>query len=389
MTAATDPLDFLELDRLLDDEERLIRDTTRGFVADKLLPEIAGWFERGHFPRELAKELGGLGLLGMHLDGYGCAGTNAVSYGLACLELEAGDSGFRSFVSVQGSLAMFPIWRYGSEEQKRRWLPPMAAGEVIGCFGLTEPDFGSNPAGMRTSARRDGGDWVLSGTKMWITNGGIADLAVVWARTEQGVRGFLVPTDTPGFSTRDIDRKLSLRASVTSELVLDDCRLPDDAVLPQVSGMRGPLSCLDEARYGIVWGSMGAARACFASALNYATTRVQFDRPIGGFQLTQQKLADMLVELSKGTLLALHLGRLKDQGRLSPQQTSLGKLNNVREALQIARTARTILGANGVTLEYPVIRHANNLESVLTYEGTSEVHSLILGQALTGLNAFQ
>jgi glutaryl-CoA dehydrogenase len=389
MTAATDPLDFLDLDRLLDEEERLIRDTTRGFVADKLLPEIAGWFERGEFPRELAKELGGLGLLGMHLHGYGCAGTNAVSYGLACLELEAGDSGFRSFVSVQGSLAMFPIWKYGSEEQKRRWLPPMAAGEVVGCFGLTEPDFGSNPAGMRTSARRDGGDWVLSGTKMWITNGGIADLAVVWARSDQGVRGFLVPTDTPGFSTRDIDRKLSLRASVTSELVLDDCRLPDDAVLPQVSGMRGPLSCLDEARYGIVWGSMGAARACFASALQYATTRVQFDRPIGGFQLTQQKLADMLVELSKGTLLALHLGRMKDQGLLTPQQTSLGKLNNVREALQIARSARTILGANGVTLEYPVIRHANNLESVLTYEGTSEVHSLILGQALTGLNAFQ
>jgi glutaryl-CoA dehydrogenase len=389
MTAATDPLDFLDLDRLLDEEERLIRDTTRGFVADKLLPEIAGWFERGHFPRELAKELGGLGLLGMHLHGYGCAGTNAVSYGLACLELEAGDSGFRSFVSVQGSLAMFPIWKYGSEEQKRRWLPPMAAGEVVGCFGLTEPDFGSNPAGMRTSARRDGGDWVLSGTKMWITNGGIADLAVVWARSDQGVRGFLVPTDTPGFSTRDIDRKLSLRASVTSELVLDDCRLPDDAVLPQVSGMRGPLSCLDEARYGIVWGSMGAARACFASALQYATTRVQFDRPIGGFQLTQQKLADMLVELSKGTLLALHLGRMKDQGLLTPQQTSLGKLNNVREALQIARSARTILGANGITLEYPVIRHANNLESVLTYEGTSEVHSLILGQALTGLNAFQ
>jgi glutaryl-CoA dehydrogenase len=389
MTAATDPLDFLELDRLLDEEERLIRDTTRGFVADKLLPEIAGWFERGHFPRELAKELGELGLLGMHLQGYGCAGTNAVSYGLACLELEAGDSGFRSFVSVQGSLAMFPIWKYGSEEQKRRWLPPMAAGEVVGCFGLTEPDFGSNPAGMRTSARRDGGDWVLSGTKMWITNGGIADLAVVWARSDQGVRGFLVPTDTPGFSTRDIDRKLSLRASVTSELVLDDCRLPDDAVLPQAQGMRGPLSCLDEARFGIVWGSMGAARACFASALQYATTRVQFDRPIGGFQLTQQKLADMLVELSKGTLLALHLGRMKDQGRLTSQQTSLGKLNNVREALQIARSARTILGANGVTLEYPVIRHANNLESVLTYEGTSEVHSLILGQALTGLNAFQ
>jgi glutaryl-CoA dehydrogenase len=325
----------------------------------------------------------------MHLQGYGCAGTNAVSYGLACLELEAGDSGARSFVSVQGSLAMYPIWRYGSEEQKRRWLPAMAAGEVIGCFGLTEPDFGSNPAGMRTSARRDGDDWVLNGTKMWITNGGIADVAVVWARTEdEGVRGFLVPAGTHGFSTRDIERKLSLRASVTSELVLEDCRLPADAVLPEVRGMRGPLSCLNEARYGIVWGSMGAARACFQSALEYATTRVQFDRPIGGFQLTQQKLADMLVELSKGTLLALHLGRMKDEGRLAPEQVSLGKLNNVREALAIARTARTILGANGVTLEYPVIRHANNLESVLTYEGTSEVHSLILGQAVTGLGAF-
>ena len=325
----------------------------------------------------------------MHLEGYGCAGTNAVSYGLACLELEAGDSGARSFVSVQGSLAMYPIWRYGSEEQKQRWLPPMAAGEAIGCFGLTEPDFGSNPAGMRTSARRDGGDWVLNGTKMWITNGGIADVAVVWARTEdEGVRGFLVPAGTPGFTTSDIGRKLSLRASVTSELVLEDCRLPADAVLPEVRGMRGPLSCLNEARFGIIWGSMGAARACFASALEYARTREQFDRPIGGFQLTQQKLADMLVELSKGTLLALHLGRLKDEGRLAPEQVSLGKLNNVREALAIARSARTILGANGVTLEYPVIRHANNLESVLTYEGTSEVHSLILGQAVTGLAAF-
>jgi glutaryl-CoA dehydrogenase len=389
MSQTPSPLDFLDLDRLLSEEERLIRDTTRSFVADRVLPEVAGWFERGELPRELAKELGDLGLLGMHLQGYGCAGTNAVSYGLACLELEAGDSGARSFVSVQGSLAMYPIWRYGSEEQKRRWLPPMAAGEVIGCFGLTEPDFGSNPAGMRTSARRDGDDWVLNGTKMWITNGGIADVAVVWARTtDEGVRGFLVPAGTPGFSTRDIERKLSLRASVTSELVLEDCRLPADAVLPEVRGMRGPLSCLNEARYGIVWGSMGAARACFQSALEYATTRVQFDRPIGGFQLTQQKLADMLVELSKGTLLALHLGRMKDEGRLAPEQVSLGKLNNVREALQIARTARTILGANGVTLEYPVIRHANNLESVLTYEGTSEVHSLILGQAVTGLAAF-
>ena len=383
------PLDFLDLDRLLSEEERLIRDTTRSFVADRILPEVAGWFERGELPRELAKELGDLGLLGMHLEGYGCAGTNAVSYGLACLELEAGDSGARSFVSVQGSLAMYPIWKYGSEEQKRRWLPPMAAGEAIGCFGLTEPDFGSNPAGMRTSARRDGGDWVLNGTKMWITNGGIADVAVVWARTDdEGVRGFLVPAGTPGFSTRDIGRKLSLRASVTSELVLEDCRLPADAVLPEVRGMRGPLSCLNEARFGIVWGSMGAARACFQSALEYATTREQFDRPIGGFQLTQQKLADMLVELSKGTLLALHLGRMKDDGRLAPEQVSLGKLNNVREALAIARSARTILGANGITLEYPVIRHANNLESVLTYEGTSEVHSLILGQAVTGLAAF-
>jgi glutaryl-CoA dehydrogenase len=388
MSTAPSPTDFLALDRLLSDEERLIRDTVRSFVSDKVLPEIAGWFERGELPRELAKELAALGLLGMHLEGYGCAGTNAVSYGLACMELEAGDSGLRSLVSVQGSLAMFPVHRFGSEEQKREWLPRMAAGEVIGCFGLTEPDFGSNPAGMRTSARRDGPDWVLNGTKMWITNGGIADLAVVWARTEEGVRGFLVPRGTPGFTTRDIERKLSLRASVTSELVLDGCRLPGDAVLPEVSGMRGPLSCLNEARYGIIWGSMGAARACFETALQYAKTRVQFDRPIGAFQLTQAKLADMLAELSKGTLLALHLGRMKDQGTLLSQQVSLGKLNNVREALQIARTARAILGANGVTLEYPVIRHMNNLESVLTYEGTSEIHTLILGQALTGMSAF-
>jgi glutaryl-CoA dehydrogenase len=388
MTATPSPTDFLTIDRLLSEEERLIRDTVRGFVADRVLPEVPGWFERGELPRELAKELGALGLLGMHLEGYGCAGTSAVSYGLACLELEAGDTGVRSFVSVQGSLAMFPILRYGSEEQRQQWLPRMAAGEVIGCFGLTEPDFGSNPAGMRTSARRDGSDWVLDGTKMWITNGGIADLAVVWARTDEGVRGFLVPRGTPGFSTRDIERKLSLRASVTSELVLDGCRLPGDAVLPEVRGMRGPLSCLNEARYGIIWGAMGAARACFESALEYAKTRVQFGRPIGAFQLTQAKLADMLVELSKGTLLALHLGRMKDQGALQAQQVSLGKLNNVREALKIARSARTILGANGVTLEYPVIRHMNNLESVLTYEGTNEVHTLILGQALTGLSAF-
>ena len=388
MTETPSPLDFLAIDRLLSEEERLIRDTVRSFVTDKVLPEIAGWFERGELPRELAKELGSLGLLGMHLQGYGCAGTNAVSYGLAALELEAGDSGVRSMVSVQGSLAMFPIHRYGSEEQKQEWLPRMATGEAIGCFGLTEPDFGSNPAGMRTSARRDGADWILDGTKMWITNGGIADVAVVWARTGEGVRGFLVPRGTRGFSTRDIGRKLSLRASVTSELVLDGCRLPATAVLPGVKGMKGPLSCLNEARYGVAWGSMGAARACFESALTYAKTRVQFDRPIGGFQLTQAKLADMVTELSKGTLLALHLGRMKDQGTLRPEHVSLGKMNNVREAIEIARTARTILGANGVTLEYPVIRHMNNLESLLTYEGTNEVHTLILGQALTGISAF-
>jgi glutaryl-CoA dehydrogenase len=381
-------LDFLELAGHLSEEERAIQDATRRFVDERVQPEVAGWFERGELPRELAKELGALGLLGMHLDGYGCAGAGAVSYGLACMELEAGDSGLRSFASVQGSLAMFPIWRFGSEEQKRHWLPRMAAGEVVGCFGLTEPDFGSDPAGMRTSARRDGTDWVLNGTKMWITNGGIADLAVVWARSDEGVRGFLVPRGTRGFTTRDIERKLSLRASVTSELILDDCRLPADAVLPEALGMRGPLSCLTEARYGIVWGAMGAARTCFATALDYAGSRVQFGKPLAAFQLTQAKLVDMLLELHKGLLLALHLGRMKDAGTLRPEQVSFGKLNNVREALAIARSARTILGANGVTLEYPVIRHANNLESVLTYEGTSEIHTLVLGEAITGTAAF-
>lgn len=389
MAGAPDPLDFLDIDRLLSEEERAIREAVRGFVSDQVLPQIGDWFERGEFPREVAKGLADLGLLGMHLEGYGCAGTNAVSYGLACLELEYGDSGFRSFVSVQGSLCMFPIHRYGTPEQRERWLPPMARGEVIGCFGLTEPDFGSDPARMRASAERDGGDWVLSGTKTWITNGGIADLAIVWANTDEGVRGFLVPTDSPGFSTRDILRKLSLRASVTSELVLDEVRLPEDAVLPGVTGMKGPLSCLTEARFGIVWGAMGAARACLESALEFAKTRVQWGRPIGGFQLTQRKLADMAVELNKGTLLALHLGRMKDEGLLLPQHVSLGKLNNVREALEIAREARSILGASGITLEYPVIRHMNNLESVLTYEGTSEIHTLILGEALTGLRAYE
>ena len=387
---ALDPLDFLDLDALLSDEERMIRDTVRSWVQENVVPGIDGWFERGEFPLEVAKELAGLGLLGMNLSGYGCAGTNAVSYGLTCLELEAGDSGFRSFVSVQGSLAMYPIWAYGSEEQKQEWLPRMARGEVIGCFGLTEPDFGSDPARMRTVARRDGSDWILSGTKMWITNGSIADVAVVWARTDdEGVRGFLVPRETPGFSAQDIEGKLSLRASVTSELVFDECRLPADAFLPGVRGMRGPLSVLSEARFGIVWGVMGAARSCYQTALDYSKTRVQFGRPIAGFQLTQEKLVAMLVELNKGTLLALHLGRMKDEGRLSHEHVSLGKLNNVREALKIAREARSILGASGITLEYPIIRHMNNLESVYTYEGTNEIHTLILGQAITGIEAFE
>jgi len=387
---ALDPLDFLDLDAQLTDEERMIRDTVRSWVRERVLPRIDGWFERGEFPVEVAKELAGLGLLGMHLSGYGCAGTNSVSYGLTCLELEAGDSGFRSFVSVQGSLAMYPIWAFGSEEQKQEWLPRMAKGEVIGCFGLTEPDFGSDPARMRTAARRDGSDWILSGTKMWITNGSIADLAVVWARTDdEGVRGFLVPKGTRGFSAKDIERKLSLRASVTSELVFDECRLPADALLPGVRGMRGPLSVLNEARFGIVWGVMGAARSCYQTALDYSKSRVQFGRPIAGFQLTQEKLVNMLVELNKGTLLALHLGRMKDDGRLSPEHVSLGKLNNVREALKIAREARSILGASGITLEYPIIRHMNNLESVYTYEGTNEIHTLILGHAITGIEAFE
>ena len=389
MAESPDPLDFLALDHLLSQEERAIRDTVRDWVRERVLPEIETWFEVGEFPLEVAKELGAMGLLGMHLSGYETAGSNAVAYGLACLELEAGDSGFRSFVSVQGSLCMFPIRTFGSDEQKETWLPRMARGEVIGCFGLTEPDVGSDPGRMRTSARRDGDDWVIAGTKMWITNGSVADLAIVWARTDDGIRGFLVPTDTPGFSSSDVHRKLSLRASVTSELVLDDVRLPADAVLPGVTGMRGPLSCLSEARFGIVWGAMGAARTCFETALEYAKTREQWGRPIGGFQLTQRKLADMALELNKGTLLALHLGRMKDEGRLLPQHVSMGKLNNVREALEIAREARTILGASGITLEYPVIRHMNNLESVLTYEGTTEIHTLVIGEALTGLRAYE
>jgi glutaryl-CoA dehydrogenase len=383
------PRDLLDIDRLLTDEERAVRDTVRDWVKSRVMPEIAEWFERGEIPsRDLARELGGMGLLGMHLEGYGTAGAGAVMYGLACHELEYGDSGVRSLVSVQGSLAMFPIWRFGSEEQKQEWLPRMATGEAIGCFGLTEPDVGSDPASMRTSAKRDGSDWVLNGTKMWITSGSVADVAVVWARTDDGIRGFVVPTDAPGFTANDIERKISLRASVTSELVLDDVRLPEDAVLPGVTGLKGPLSCLTEARYGIVWGSMGAARACFDAALEYSTTRKQFGKPIGAFQLTQRKLVDMAVEINKGMLLAVHLGRMKEEGRARPEHVSFGKLNNVREALEICREARGLLGANGITLEYPVVRHMNNLESVYTYEGTNEIQTLILGKALTGLDAF-
>ncbi|MFJ8362682.1 acyl-CoA dehydrogenase family protein [Streptomyces sp. NPDC093984] len=386
-----DPADPLGIDDLLDAEDRAIRDTVRTWAADRVLPHVAEWYEKGELPaiRELARELGGIGALGMSLSGYGCAGASAVQYGLACLELEAADSGIRSLVSVQGSLAMYAIHRYGSEEQRQQWLPRMAAGEVIGCFGLTEPDHGSDPASMRTYAKRDGSDWVLSGRKMWITNGSVAGVAVVWAHTDDGIRGFVVPTDSPGFSAPEIKHKWSLRASVTSELVLDDVRLPADAVLPGVAGLKGPLSCLSHARYGIVWGAMGAARSCFEAAVEYAKSREQFGRPIGGFQLTQAKLADMAVELHKGILLAHHLGRRMDAGRLRPEQVSFGKLNNVREAIEICRTARTILGANGISLEYPVMRHATNLESVLTYEGTVEMHQLVLGKALTGLDAFR
>ena len=381
--------DLLRIDDELSEEERLVRDTVREFAAERILPFIADWFEAGTLPRELAPELGKLGLLGMHLKGYGCAGMGPVAYGVTCREMEAADSGLRSLVSVQGSLAMFPIWKYGSEEQKQEWLPRMAAGEAIGCFGLTEPDHGSDPSGMRTNAKQDGGDWVLNGSKMWITNGSIADIAVVWASTSDGIRGFLVPRAARGFTSRNIHKKLSLRASVTSELHFDDVRLPADAVLPGVTGLKGPLSCLSEARFGIVWGVTGAARACYESAVEYATTREQFGRKIGGFQLTQGKLAWMLADLARAQLLALHLGRLKEAGKITPQQVSLGKMSNVRTAIEIARQARTVLGANGVTLEYPVIRHANNLESVLTYEGTEEIHTLALGQAITGISAYR
>jgi glutaryl-CoA dehydrogenase len=381
--------DLLRIEDQLTEEERLVRDTVRDFAAERAAPYVADWFEAGTLPRELAPELGKLGMLGMHLTGYGCAGLGSVAYGVACRELEACDSGLRSLVSVQGSLAMYPIWRYGSEEQKQEWLPRMAAGDAVGCFGLTEPDQGSDPGSMKTKAIQNGSGWTLSGTKMWITNGSVADIAVVWAATEQGIRGFLVPRGARGFTASNIHKKLSLRASVTSELHFDEVKLPGDAVLPGVTGLKGPLSCLSEARFGIVWGVTGAARTCFQAAAEYSRTREQFGQPIGGFQLTQSKLAWMLADLSRAQLLALHLGRLKEAGTITPTQVSLGKMANVRAAIEIARQARTILGANGVTLEYPVIRHAANLESVLTYEGTEEIHALALGQAITGLSAYR
>ncbi|MBB3665660.1 glutaryl-CoA dehydrogenase [Prauserella sediminis] len=390
MPGTQTPLGLFGTEDLIGEDDRAIRDTVRAFTADRIRPHLADWFDSASIPaRDLARELGKLGVLGMHLEGYGCAGTTATAYGLACMELEAADSGLRSLVSVQGSLAMYAIWRWGSEEQKQEWLPRMAAGEAIGCFGLTEPDFGSNPGEMRTYARRDGEDWVLNGTKMWITNGSVADVAVVWAQTDDKIRGFVVPTDTPGFSAPEITKKLSLRASVTSELVLEDVRLPASAMLPEARGLSGPLSCLNEARYGIVFGALGAARDCLETAIAYAQERDIFGKPLASYQATQLKLADMSLELGKGMLLALHLGKLKDAGTLTSEQVSTGKLNNVREAIAIARECRTLLGANGISLEYPVLRHANNLESVLTYEGTSEVHQLVIGQTLTGHSAFR
>lgn len=392
--AAPDPSDFLAVDAELSAEERDIRDAVRDYATAELAPRISEWYESNTLPRDIAKGLGSLGLLGMHLEGYGCAGTNATSYGLACRELEAIDSGLRSFVSVQGSLAMFAIHRWGSEEHKQEWLPRMATGEALGCFGLTEADAGSDPGSMRTRARRDGDDWVLDGAKMWITNGTLAEVAVVWAQTDpeqgsKGIRGFVVPTDTPGFTANEVKHKLSLRASLTAELVLEGVRLPADAMFPEVTGLKGPLSCLNEARYGILWGAVGAARACYEAALAYAMSREQFGQPIAGFQLTQRKLAEMVVAVNQASLTAARIGRLKDAHELHPAQVSFGKMANVHAALDVARTARTVLGGNGITLEYPVFRHMTNLETVLTYEGTEEMHTLSIGQALTGLAAFR
>ncbi|MDT7727729.1 MAG: glutaryl-CoA dehydrogenase [Actinomycetota bacterium] len=390
MSSTPDPHDFLDIDAELSGEERDIRDAVRGFAADQLAPNVADWYESGRLPAaQLAKGFGRLGLLGMHLEGYGCSGTSALAYGIACRELEAVDSGLRSFVSVQGSLAMYGIHKWGSEDQKQEWLPKMAAGEALGCFGLTEPDAGSDPGSMRTRATRDGSDWVLNGTKMWITNGTVANVAVVWAQTDEGIRGFVVPTDTPGFTANEVKHKLSLRASLTAELVFDGLRLPESAAFPEVRGLRGPLSCLNEARYGILFGVVGAARTCYEAALEYTLAREQFGKPLAGFQLTQRKLADMIVEVNRAGLVALQIGRLKDAGKLHHNHVSFGKLANVRSAIEVARSARTLLGANGISLEYPVMRHMNNLETVLTYEGTEEMHALSLGQSVTGLSAFR
>ncbi len=386
---AIDPLDYVGIDALLGEEEIAIRDMVRDYVREQILPEVGDWFDKGVLPREVFTELGRLGLMGAHLEGYGCAGVNAVAYGLINQELEFGDSGLRSASSVQGSLAMYAIYRWGSDEQKDEWLPRMATGEVIGCFGLSEADAGSDPGSMRTFARRDGDDWVINGSKMWITNGSIADIAIVWAATDEGIRGFILEKGMPGFTAPEIHKKLSLRASVTSELVFQDVRVPDRNRLPEANSLRGPLSCLNEARYGIVWGVVGAGRACYEQALTYAQERIVFEKPLTSYQLTQQKLAEMVLEISRANLLALHLGRMKDEGRLRPEHVSLGKMGNARGALEIARSARSILGGNGITLEYPVIRHMNNLESVFTYEGTHEVHTLVVGGAVTGIQAFR
>lgn len=382
-------MDLVGFDSLLSEEEIALRSTVREFVDATIRPNIAEWYEKAVFPLEIVPEMAKLGLLGMHLKGYGCAGRSAVEYGLAGAELEAGDSGLRTFVSVQGSLAMSAIYKWGSEEQKQEWLPRMAAGEAIGCFGLTEPTAGSDPGSMKTFARRDGEDWVISGAKRWIGLATMAKVAVIWAQTDEGIRGFVVPTDTPGFKATPIQPKLSMRASIQCEIELTDVRLPASALLPEAKGLRGPFSCLNEARYGIIWGAMGAARDSFEVALKYSQERMQFDRLLAGYQLTQQKFADMALEIDKGFLLALQIGRLKDAGTLQHHQISVGKLNNCREAIKIAREARTILGGNGITLDYSPLRHANNLESVRTYEGTDEVHALILGQQLTGEAAFR
>ncbi|MGM0700595.1 MAG: acyl-CoA dehydrogenase family protein [Actinomycetota bacterium] len=391
MTATTaDPSDLLDLAGLLTDDELALREKVRSFVDERIRPNIAEWYEGAIFPTEIVREMGELGLLGMHLQGYGCPGRSAVEYGLAALELEAGDSGLRTFVSVQGSLAMSAIHKFGSEAQKNRYLPGMAKGEIIGCFGLTEPTAGSDPASMATTATQGAdGSWTLNGAKRWIGLASIADIAVIWAATDDGIRGFLVPTDTPGFTATPITQKLSMRASIQCDIDLEDVKLPAEAVLPEVTGLKGPFSCLNEARYGIMWGAMGAARDSFEVALDYAQNRLQFDKPLTAYQITQEKLVNMALEIQKGTLLAIQTGRLKDTGTLDPVQISVGKLNNCREAIAICREARTMLGGNGITLEYSPLRHANNLESVRTYEGTDEVHTLILGRHITGRQAFR